>query len=63
MIENFPFEVKGNKTAPWNDKLFKVSQTLKKLDEKRQMIFHKFVMKAMFLCKRVRPDIEPEVCF
>ena len=63
MIEEFPFEVKGNNTAPWNDTLFQVTQTAKRLDEETQAIFHTFVMKAMFLCKRARPDIKPGVCF
>ena len=52
MIEQFPVEVKCNNTAPWNDKLFKVSQTVKRIDEQKQEIFYTFVMKAMFLCKR-----------
>ena len=34
------------------------SEDAKKLDEERRSIFHTFVMKAMFLCKRARPDID-----
>ena len=52
-----------NTKAPWNDKLFKVNNTTKKLDEKRKYIFHTYVMKAMFLCKRARPNIEPGVSY
>ena len=63
MIEEFPYEVKEQSKAPWNDKLFKVNETVSKLDEAKRAIFHTFVMKAMFLCKRARPDVEPAVSF
>ena len=63
MIEEFPYELKAQTVAPWNDKLFKVNDSVKKLDEKRQAIFHTFVMKSMFLCKRGRPDIEPAISY
>ena len=63
MIEEFPYEVKEQSKAPWNDKLFKVNETVNKLDEAKKAIFHTFVMKAMFLCKRARPDVEPAVSF
>ena len=63
MIEEFPFQLDKQSKTPWNDKLFKVNETVKNLDEKRKAIFHTFVMKAMFLCKRARPDIEPAVSF
>ena len=49
--------------TPWSDKLFKVNESVKKLDETRKATFHTFVMKAMFLCKRARPDIEPAISF
>ena len=35
----------------------------KKMEETRRGTFHTFVMKAMFLCKRARPDIEPAIAF
>ena len=63
MIEEFLYEVKEQSKAPWNDKLFKVNETVSKLDEAKRAIFHTFVMKAMFLCKRARPDVEPAVSF
>jgi hypothetical protein len=63
IIEAFPYELKAQTVAPWNDKLFKVNDSVKKLDEKRQAIFHTFVMKSMFLCKRGRPDIEPAISY
>ena len=63
MIKEFPYELKSRTKTPWNDKLFKVNDKTKKLDDDRKSIFHTFVMKAMFLCKRARPDIEPGICF
>jgi len=63
MIKEFPYEIKGRLKAPWNDKLFKVNKKTEKFDDKRKGIFHTFVMKAMFLCKRARQDIEPGICF
>ena len=63
MIKEFPYELKARVKAPWNDKLFKVNDKTKKLDDERKGIFHTFVMKAMFLCKRARPDMEPGICF
>ena len=63
MIKDFPFELESKSKTPWNDKLFKVNNATKKLEEERKSIFHTFVMKLMFLCKRARPDIEPGVSF
>ena len=55
MIKGFPREVKAHTAAPWNDKLF---NTVKQLDEDRRTTFNTPLMKAMFMCKRARPDIE-----
>ena len=63
MVKEFPYELNEKAKSPWNDKLFKVNNETKKLDEKRKAIFHTYVMKAMFLCKRARPDIEPGVSY
>ena len=63
MIEEFPYEIKMVKSTPWNDKLFKVNEDAKKLDDNKKVILHTFVMKAMFLCKRARPDITTAISF
>jgi len=63
MIKEFPYELKGRTRAPWNDKLFKVNEKTKKLHDDKKSTFHTFLMKAMFLCKRARPDIGPGICF
>jgi hypothetical protein len=63
MLDKFPFPIKGRSDTPWGEKLFKVDETSKKLDDERRAIFHTFVMKAMFLCKRGRPDISVAISF
>ena len=40
-----------------------MNETVKKLDDVKKAIFHTFVMKSMFLCKRARPDVDPVVSF
>ncbi len=62
MINDFPYEL-GKTKCPWSESLFKVDETSKLLDVKRKKIFHTFVMKGMFLCKRARQDIQPAVTF
>jgi hypothetical protein len=63
MLEEFPHDIKSTKTTPWTEKLLKVQEDAKKIEETRRGTFHTFVMKAMFLCKRARPDIEPAIAF
>jgi len=63
MIEDFPDELNGKSKTPWNENLFKVDTTSKQLDPERARVFHTFVMKGMFLCKRARQDVQPAVAF
>ena len=44
-------------------KFFLVDLKSKQLDDERARIFHTFVMKGMFLCKRGRQDIQPGIAF
>ena len=61
MIEDFPEELTGVGKFPWTDKLFVIDPMSKKLDDNRAKVFHTFVMKGMFLCKRGRQDIQPGI--
>jgi hypothetical protein len=63
MIEEFPYPVKSITTTPWTEKLMKVDTDSKNLDTEKKAIFHTFTMKAIFLCKRARPDISPGIGF
>jgi hypothetical protein len=62
MLDDFPYEIKGKQTVPWNEKLFKVDES-PKLDDAKRETFHSFVMKAMFICKRGRSDVQPAISF
>jgi hypothetical protein len=63
MNNDFPYDIKSIETNPWTEKLFKVNNESNNLDDERRAIFHTFVMKAMFLCKRARLDINPLIGF
>jgi hypothetical protein len=63
MIEEFPEKLSGNNKCPWNKNLFCVNETSPKLSQEKAKIFHTFVMKGMFLCKRARQDVLPGIVF
>ena len=52
MLEEFPEEVREYST-PWTERLFQVDESSPKLDDEKRGIHHTFVMKNMFLVKRV----------
>jgi hypothetical protein len=58
MFKDFPVQLGKKDVAktPAGDNLFNLG-TGAKLDMKRLEIFHTFVAKGLFLCKRARPDI------
>jgi Reverse transcriptase (RNA-dependent DNA polymerase) len=62
MIQDFPGEVTTS-NYPWNENLFKVDPNEKQLSKEQRELFHTFVAKALFLCKRARPDIQPAIAF
>jgi hypothetical protein len=49
--------------TPWSAKIFQVNTMAKNLESERAKVFHTFVMKGMFLCKRGCQDIQPAVAF
>jgi hypothetical protein len=62
MLEVFPEKIKSTDTAvtPASDGLFNEGQG-NSLNEERADAYHKMVAKALFLCKRARPDIQPTI--
>jgi hypothetical protein len=60
--EVLPEKLKSTDTAvtPASDGLFNEGQG-KKLSEERADAFHRTVAKALFLCKRARPDTQPTI--
>jgi hypothetical protein len=63
MVEDFPYSIRAITTSPWTSKLYKVDAESKLLNAEKKAIFHTFAMKAMFLCKRGRPDVNPGIGF
>jgi hypothetical protein len=62
MIVDFPEELEKIR-CPWNENLFKVDPTVPKLTKEKRELFHTFVAKGLFACKRARPDIQPAIAF
>jgi hypothetical protein len=62
MLNNFPVKLGKKDVAKTlaGDNLFNLG-TGAKLDTKRAEIFHTFVAKGLFLCKRARPDIQQAI--
>jgi hypothetical protein len=63
MLQEFPEKLSGKTRCPWSETLFKVDEKSPKLSEGKRKIFHTFVMKGMFLCKRARQDLLPGIVF
>ena len=61
----YPEEAGGIRkvTSPHPDHLFEVNPKGDKLDPAKAEEFHTTVAKALFLCKRARPDLQPAVPF
>ena len=55
-IKDFQEEVSTSK-YPWKDNLFKIDEKSTTLSNEKHEVFHTFVAKAIFLCKRARPEI------
>jgi hypothetical protein len=62
MLKHFPQTFKENEVATTNasDTLFNEGQG-RKLHQERADMYHTMVAKALFLCKRARPDIQQTI--
>ena len=61
-MENiFPEDLSG--LTVWNDDLFKVDPTSKKLDSERASIFHTITYQGLLMAQRGRPDVNPAIAF
>lgn len=58
MIDEAPECFGGVATTPAANHLFNTNPESDTLDETRAMRFHHIVAKALFVCKRARPDIQ-----
>jgi hypothetical protein len=63
MLDALPDEMSGHAVTPATSHLFDVNPDTKPLDAKTSEFFHHNVAKLLFLCKRVRPDIQTAVAF
>ncbi len=63
MLADLPEKMNGDSPTPAADHLFDVDENQTKVDEKRAQFFHTYVAKALFLCKRARPDRQTAVAF
>ena len=63
MCKEFPVSLDKKVAGPWTEKLFKIDPKAAKLDPERKGIFHSYVMRAMFVCKRPRQDLLLGVLF
>ena len=63
MVEEFPDKLKDGVKLPWTERLFKVDEKSPELSAEKARTMYTYVMKAMFLCKRARQDVQPAVAF
>jgi hypothetical protein len=57
MVNDFQEEI-SKSNYPWNENLFKVDNKRPLLSKEKRELFHTFVAKGLFLCKRARLDIQ-----
>jgi hypothetical protein len=62
MLQDFPEKINSTDTAvtPASDGLFNEGQG-KKLSQERADAYHMMVAKALFVCKRAMPDMQPTI--
>lgn len=63
LLDEAPEEFNGEANTPAAKYLFNVNEECEKLEEQRAIQFHHIVAKALFLCKRARPDFQLVVAF
>jgi hypothetical protein len=63
MLADLPDETASEAAFPAANHLFTVDNNQTKVDEERAQLFHTYVGKMLFLCKRARPDLQTAVSF
>jgi hypothetical protein len=63
MLHEIPADMGGEATTPAANHMFVVNEDGEKLDEETAQLFHHFMAKLLFLCKRARPDTQMAVAF
>jgi hypothetical protein len=63
MLTEIPADMGGEAATAAGSHLFEVDPKATPLDEETATMFHHFVAKLLFLCKRARPDIQTAIAF
>jgi hypothetical protein len=63
MLRDAPADMAGESATSAGNHLFQVNEEGTKLDEEKAQVYHHIVAKALFLCKRARPDLQTAVAF
>ena len=64
MLAELPADMDGESATPASNHLFEVNdEDPVPLDKEKAEMFHHYVAKLLFLCKRARPDIQTAVAF
>lgn len=63
IINQAPSEWEGTAKTPATSHLFEINDNPVKLEQDKAALYHHIVAKALFLCKRARPDIQLAVGF
>jgi len=58
MLEEMPADMSGLATTPASNYLFNTDLGCTKLGVEKGQLFHHFVAKLLYLCKRTRQDIQ-----
>lgn len=63
IIKQAPADWTGSANTPAANHLFDINANCPGLDKDRAALFHHLVAKALFLCKRARPDLQLAISF
>eukprot|EP00957_Ditylum_brightwellii_P002740 210448-Ditylum_brightwellii.AAC.1 len=63
LVETFPEWIEGSVTTQAADHLFEVKENNVKLSEEKGRVYHTITAKLLFLCKRVRQDLQTAIAF
>jgi hypothetical protein len=61
-VKDYPGEIEVSK-SPWNNKLSIIEPSCKKLTQQNIEIFHTFLAKGLFLCKKGWREIQPAIAY
>ena len=63
ILNESPEDFNGTAATPAANFLFTTNEDAEKLNETQAKMFHTYVAKLLFLCKRARPDLQTAVAF